>query len=143
MAASHFVKLFEEQECNICLNKHTTFLKHFCACNSRMCCLFCALTVSDTAQATDNLTENFHYTYMCPFCRRVKNERPTTHKLTHRRKRYDLIQLFKILHGYEDIEPDKFFEFNDNCTRGHLFKIVKPRCQKSLRMYVVSTSGIH
>ena len=56
---------------------------------------------------------------------------PTMH---HRRKRYDLIQLFKIVHGYEDIEPEKFFEFNDNCTRGHLFKIVKPRCQKSLRM---------
>ena len=56
---------------------------------------------------------------------------PTMH---HRRKRYDIIQLFKIVHGYEDIEPEKFFEFNDNCTRGHLFKIVKPRCQKSLRM---------
>ena len=32
---------------------------------------------------------------------------PTMH---HRRKRYDLIQLFKIVHGYEDIEPEKFFE---------------------------------
>ena len=52
----------------------------------------------------------------------------------YRRKRYDLIQLFKILHGYEDIKPDNFFEFNDNCTRGHLFKIVKPRCEKTLRL---------
>ena len=32
------------------------------------------------------------------------------------------------------IKPDKFFEFNDNCTRGHLFKIVKPRCEKTLRL---------
>ena len=56
---------------------------------------------------------------------------PTMH---YRRKRYDLIQLFKIVHGYEDIKPDKFFEFNDNCTRGHLFKIVKPRCEKTLRL---------
>ena len=55
---------------------------------------------------------------------------PTMH---FRRKRYDLIQLFKIVHGYEDIRPEKFFEFNDNCTRGHLFKIVKPRCQKNFR----------
>ena len=55
---------------------------------------------------------------------------PTMH---YRRKRYDLIQLFKKVHGYEDIKPDNFFEFNDNCTRGHLFKIVKPRCEKTLR----------
>ena len=30
---------------------------------------------------------------------------PTMH---YRRKRYDLIQLFKIVHGYEDIKPDIF-----------------------------------
>ena len=28
------------------------------------------------------------------------------HTLHYRRKRYDLIQLFKIVHGYEDIKPD-------------------------------------
>ena len=27
-----------------------------------------------------------------------------------------------------------FFEFNDNCTRGHLFKIVKQRCEKTLKL---------
>lgn len=54
--------------------------------------------------------------------------------LYYRRKRYDLIQLFKIVHGYEDIKPEKFFEFNDNCTRGHIFKITKPMCRKSLRL---------
>ena len=36
---------------------------------------------------------------------------PTMH---YRRNRYDLIQLFKIVHGYEDIKSDKFYEFNDN-----------------------------
>ena len=45
--------------------------------------------------------------------------------LFYRRKRYDLIQLYKIVHGFEDVKPEKFFEFNDNCTRGHLFKIQK------------------
>ena len=63
------------------------------------------------------------------------NERLRTLNLRtmhYRRKRYDLIQLYKIIHGYEDIKPEKIFEFNDNCTRGHLFKIVKPKCQKSL-----------
>ena len=38
------------------------------------------------------------------------------------------------MHGYEDIKPEKFFEFNDNCTRGHIFKITKPSCQKSMRL---------
>ena len=52
----------------------------------------------------------------------------------YRRKRYDLIQLYKIVHGYEDIKPEKFFEFNDNCTRGHIFRIIKPRSQKNLRL---------
>ena len=56
---------------------------------------------------------------------------PTLH---YRRKRYDLIQLYKIVHGFEDIEPGKFVEFNDNCTRGHLFKIQKPSCRKKLRI---------
>ena len=26
------------------------------------------------------------------------------------------------------------FDFNNNCTRGHLFKIVKQRCEKTLRL---------
>ena len=56
---------------------------------------------------------------------------PTLH---YRRKRYDLIQLYKIVHGFEDIEPGKFVEFNDNCTRGHLFKIQKQSCRKKLRI---------
>ena len=52
--------------------------------------------------------------------------------MNYRRKRYDLIQLFKIIHGNENIKF--FFEFNDNCTRGHLFKIVKPKCEKTPRL---------
>ena len=54
--------------------------------------------------------------------------------LLYRRKRYDLIQLYKIVHGYEDIKPEKFFEFNENCTRSHLFKIQKKGCKKNLRL---------
>ena len=54
--------------------------------------------------------------------------------LLYRRKRYDLIQLYKIVHGFEDIKAEKFFEFNDNCTRGHLFKIQKKGCKKTARL---------
>ena len=36
--------------------------------------------------------------------------------------------------GFDEIEPGKLVDFNDNCTRGHLFKIQKPSCKKKLRM---------
>ena len=54
--------------------------------------------------------------------------------LYYRRKRFDLIQMFKIVHGYEKVDIDKFFTFNDNNTRGHIFQIMKVRCNKSLRL---------
>lgn len=63
--------------------------------------------------------------------RLIRLKLPTLH---YRRKRYDLIQLYKIVHGFEDIDPGKFLEFNDNCTRGHIFKIQKPGCHKKLRL---------
>ena len=58
--------------------------------------------------------------------------------LLYRRKRYDLIQLYKIVHGFEDIKAEKFFEFNDNCTRGHLFKIQKKGCKKNCEVKFIS-----
>ena len=54
--------------------------------------------------------------------------------LHYRRKRYNLIQLYRIVHGFDEIEPGKLVDFNDNCTRVHLFKIQKPSCKKKLRM---------
>ena len=41
--------------------------------------------------------------------------------LYHRRKHYDRIQLFRIVHGYEDIKPEKFLKFIDNCTSTYNF----------------------
>lgn len=54
--------------------------------------------------------------------------------LLYRRQRYDLIQIFKIVNGLEDIDSERFFQFNDNITRGHLFRISKPSVKKSLRL---------
>ena len=55
----------------------------------------------------------------------------------YRRKRYDLIQLFKIIAHIEDTEVEMFgLEFNDNNTRGHIFKLQKPRCNKSFRQQI-------
>ena len=39
-----------------------------------------------------------------------------------------------IVHGFDEIEPGTLVDFNDNCTRGHLFQIQKPSCKKKLRM---------
>ena len=72
--------------------------------------------------------------------RLIRLNLPTLH---YRRKRYDLIQLYKIVHGFEDIHPGKFVEFNDNCTRGHLFKIQKPSCRKTLRINSFPTRCIN
>ena len=50
------------------------------------------------------------------------------------RNRYDLIHLFKIIAHIEDTDATKYgLEFNDNNTRGHIFKLKKPRCNKSFR----------
>ena len=54
--------------------------------------------------------------------------------LYYRRNRYELIQLFKIIAHVEDTDMAKFgLEFNDNNTRDHIFKLQKPRYNKSFR----------
>ena len=47
-----------------------------------------------------------------------------------------MIQLFKIINNIDDIQPENFFTFNDNTTRGHLFRISKPSVSKTLRKNV-------
>ena len=53
--------------------------------------------------------------------------------LLYRRKRGDLILVFKILNGIDDISPEKFFQFSDTTTRGHSKKLYKQRSNKSIR----------
>ena len=53
--------------------------------------------------------------------------------LLYRRRRFDMIQIFKLVHGLEDINSSSFFEFNDNPTRGHIYQIYKPAVNKTLR----------
>ena len=45
--------------------------------------------------------------------------------LENRRKRGDLIEVFRMLKGYENVDPKQFFELNNNNLRGHSFKIKK------------------
>ena len=48
--------------------------------------------------------------------------------LTYRRKRADIIEVFKIMNGYDKINKDIFFNKCRNLnTRGHSLKLEKPR----------------
>ena len=53
-----------------------------------------------------------------------------------RRLYFDLLCVFKIVHGFIDVDPDKFFNFNtDPRTRGHDFKIKGLRSRLDLRSH--------
>ena len=52
--------------------------------------------------------------------------------LLYRRRRADLIQVFIIIKGIDDIPIDDFFQISESTTRGHSHKIFKPRSQKSI-----------
>ena len=54
--------------------------------------------------------------------------------LVHRRRRGDMIQAFKIIKGYEDVSCERFFTISRNITRGHTYKLLKPRCNTSFRL---------
>ena len=42
--------------------------------------------------------------------------------------RADLIEVFKILRGFENLDPDRFFQVvGDGVRRGHSFKLFKKR----------------
>ena len=42
----------------------------------------------------------------------------------------DLIEVFKILRGFENLDPDRFFQvIGDGARRGHSFKLFKKRCR--------------
>ena len=57
--------------------------------------------------------------------------------LEYRRRRYDIIQVFKIIHKIDDMTLTwaSFFTFTDNSQlRGHNLKLNKPRVIKSIRL---------
>ena len=44
-----------------------------------------------------------------------------------RRLRGDLIETFKLIRGFTDMDPGDFFEFSTTGLRGHNYKLFKPR----------------
>ena len=75
--------------------------------------------------------ENFNYSE-----RLHKLYLPTLH---YRRRRCDLIQVFKIIKKFDNIDSDSFFQFNHGITRkNHIYKLNKPRCNSSQKMHSFS-----
>ena len=75
--------------------------------------------------------------YNLPYEERLKECRLTT--LETRRLRGDLIETFKIMMGYEDINKDIFFERMENRrTRGHAETLKKNGCRLDIRKYSFS-----
>lgn len=49
-----------------------------------------------------------------------------------RRIRADLLEVYKILHGLENINEEHFFKRNISVTRGHSMKLFKERVNKDV-----------
>ena len=68
---------------------------------------------------------------------RLQQCRLTT--LETRRIRGDQIEVFKIMHGYEELNKDMFFRIkNDSITRGHSIALVKSHSRLDIRKYTFS-----
>jgi hypothetical protein len=55
--------------------------------------------------------------------------------LESRRSRADLIEVFKILKGFEEIDENLFFKRHVSNTRGHSLKLYKGRVNKDVLKY--------
>jgi ribonuclease P/MRP protein subunit RPP40 len=61
-----------------------------------------------------------------------------------RRVRGDLIEVFKIMKGFENVNKDKFFYYGYRVyTRGHELKLFKPSCRLDCRKYAFSNRIIN
>jgi ribonucleases P/MRP protein subunit RPP40 len=56
-----------------------------------------------------------------------------------RRLRGDLIEVFKILKGFEHVDRSHFFAAADCITRGYACKLVKMRCRLNCRFFSFSS----
>lgn len=52
-----------------------------------------------------------------------------------RRLQFDLVQVFKILNGFVDVDKAQFFDMCVNSTRGHTQKLFLPRCSLNVSKF--------
>jgi hypothetical protein len=60
-----------------------------------------------------------------------------------RRTRGDLIEVFKIFKGFDQIDSGRFFEVVESYTRGHNMKIFKTGCHLDCRKYFFSNRVVN
>ena len=64
--------------------------------------------------------------------------------LEYRRNRADMLQVFRIIKGIDNLKPETFFQFDTSKrTRGHSAKLVKPRVTTRLRQNSFSQRTIN
>ena len=63
--------------------------------------------------------------------------------LFYRRRRGDMIQVFQIIHGGVDLSPSDFFVLAPDRTRGHAWKIKKPRAESRPRRQAFSARVVN
>ena len=71
-----------------------------------------------------------------PYDQRLHRLNLTT--LEERRKRGDLIETYKILHGFENVDNGIFFTESTNTLRGNSAKLYKKPSKKNIRKYSFS-----
>ena len=78
----------------------------------------------------------------------VRLKRLNLPSLVYRRKRADMIQLYRIMTGIDNLQSSKFIKMEKRITRGHNFKAFKPRASSRIKRNTLvymeqSKNGIH
>ena len=63
--------------------------------------------------------------------------------LAYRRRRTDVLQVFRIIKGIDKIPFETFFQYNTSGTRGHHLKLEKPRATTKLRQNSFSHRAVN
>lgn len=58
--------------------------------------------------------------------------------LEYRRHRYDMLQVYKSLHNFDEMKWENMFTFTTSDLRGHHLKLVKNKCGTNQRLYSFS-----
>ena len=76
-----------------------------------------------------------------PYPERLKRLNLTT--LHYRRKRADMLQVYRIVNQIDNINLETFFTLNTHSTRGHAWKLNKPRANSKIRQNTFSVRVIN
>ena len=63
--------------------------------------------------------------------------------LAYRRRRGDLIPVYKLLHNVDNVKADYLFHINDPITRGHDLKLKKEHCRTNTQKFSFSQRAIN